>query len=545
MADQLLYGFDVSDAESREFLGSLVTSGRVSREDMKELFQLSLMRGVEEWEMLFECATSVKNENEARHCFNASASLGHEQSLVPFLEIVLSGQAEDKEPKPLAKVKAKGKRQTNNSFRRRHLAKNASRFWAGPEGEDDEDPKDGGRDTDRRNTGLVTLPALCYQEAGGEEIAVSAAGPSSSMRGAQLGLDPTIALERERERGANGSQNDSSTSMSNLATPQPLELNSDQQQGMRRRSPRVRAKQAGNSSSGFFRDPEPTQNTDDTQAVPPTSKKTRLPPRITVSRRPIPRLSTERFGLIQEKLAHDPFRLLIAVTFLIRTAGRTAIPVFRELMDRFPTPEALVAATPGDIISMIHPLGLSVVRCSVIQKYARIWLERPPTRHTRYGVKNYPRAKIDGRHVRAGEEFGPEDVLDGNLENDAVADARKRALGCAWEIGHMTQGRYALDSWRIFCRDVLLGRADDWKGRGAKSPDFQPEWMRVLPEDKELRACLRWMWMREGWEWDPITGERQVLGEEMRTAVDEGRVGYDNRGNLVMSDKTPESDSAG
>jgi hypothetical protein len=179
------------------------------------------------------------------------------------------------------------------------------------------------------------------------------------------------------------------------------------------------------------------------------------------------------------------------VTFLIRTAGKAAIPVFRQLMERFPTPAALAAADPAEIIALIHPLGLSVVRCAAIQKYARLWLEKPPSGEVRYGVKNYPQPG-DGRHVKAAEEFGPEDG-GGDGPADAVADARERAVGCAWEIGHLTQGPYALDSWRIFCRDVLLGRSGHWTGRGA-APEFQPEWMRVLPRDKELRACLRWMW---------------------------------------------------
>jgi hypothetical protein len=60
--------------------------------------------------------------------------------------------------------------------------------------------------------------------------------------------------------------------------------------------------------------------------------------------------------------------------------------------------------------------------------------------------------------------------------------------------------------------------------------------MRVLPRDKELRACLRWMWMKEGWEWDPVTGEREVLREDLRRAVDGGRVAYDNSGSLRIFD---------
>lgn len=103
----------------------------------------------------------------------------------------------------------------------------------------------------------------------------------------------------------------------------------------------------------------------------------------------------------------------------------------------------------------------------------------------------------------------------------------------AWEIGHLTQGPYAIDSWRIFCRDALLGKALDWKGTGREA-EFQPEWMRVMPQDKELRAYLRWMWMKEGWQWDAVSGERIVLREEMRAAVAEGRVAYNDDGELVI-----------
>jgi hypothetical protein len=58
--------------------------------------------------------------------------------------------------------------------------------------------------------------------------------------------------------------------------------------------------------------------------------------------------------------------------------------------------------------------------------------------------------------------------------------------------------------------------------------------MRVRPDDKELRAYLRWMWMKEGWEWNPDTGERTVLCEELRNAVNEGRVVYDEKGGLKI-----------
>lgn len=262
------------------------------------------------------------------------------------------------------------------------------------------------------------------------------------------------------------------------------------------------------------------------KAPSPVKTKSPRPPRGTVSALPFPTLSAPRFGLVQEELADDPFRLLIAVTFLVKTSGKAAIPVFHALMEKFDSPQALAEARPGEISAMIQHLGLSVVRTAQIQKFARIWLEKPPTRNVRYGVKNYPRPG-DGSHIKAGEELPPE-------EHD---DSRTSA----WEIGHMTQGPYAIDSWRIFCRDALLERAEDWKGKNREG-EFQPEWMRVLPQDKELRAYLRWMWMQEGWAWDPATGDKEVLSEELRLAVNGGRVAWDKTGNLKVLAK--EEDTA-
>lgn len=261
------------------------------------------------------------------------------------------------------------------------------------------------------------------------------------------------------------------------------------------------------ATSKFFAIPTPS----------PLKAKSPRPPRGTVSALPFPTLSATSFGLVQEKLADDPFRLMIAIAFLVRTPGRMSVPVFWDLMERYPTPEALMNGDAGEIAESIKHLGLSVVRTAQIQKYARIWVENPPTKDTRYAVKNYPRAG-DGSDVRSGEQLPPEDQ-----------DSRVSA----WEIGHMTQGPYAIDSWRIFCRDVLLERAQDWKGKG-REPEFQPEWMRVVPLDKELRAYLRWMWMRDGWDWDPMTGEREPLSEALRRAVDEGCVQWDNTGALQI-----------
>lgn len=236
------------------------------------------------------------------------------------------------------------------------------------------------------------------------------------------------------------------------------------------------------------------------------AKSPKRPTAGTVSCIPFPPLNSPNFGIIQEELADSPFWLLVAITFLIKTSGQLAIPTFRKIKDRFPSPEAIGDPdNAAEIVEMIRHLGLCMIRLKYLQKYARAFMQTPPQANVRYSVKHYDARDLD--------------------IDDVSADTQ------TWEIGHMTQGKYALDSWRIFCRDELLSRAEDWNGKGREGA-FQPEWMRVMPTDKELRAYLRWMWMREGWEWDPTTGEKTVLRDEMRMAVDEGRVEYDDTGGL-------------
>ncbi|CAK7220547.1 hypothetical protein SBRCBS47491_004225 [Sporothrix bragantina] len=280
-------------------------------------------------------------------------------------------------------------------------------------------------------------------------------------------------------------------------------------------------------------------------------EKAARPRRGAVSGLPFPPLDAPCFGLVQEQLADDPFWLLIALVFLTRVAGRVSLPVFWGIKALYLTPQALADANPSDLVDTMRHLGMASVRCAAIQRYARGWIARPPLPGVYTTVKNYP--------------LPPEGSLEG-CSNGGLP------MHSQWEIGHLTQGAYAVDSWRIFCRDALLGRSKHWTGdaggfmavknhseslagssssSSSDSPNssdsepptdrntdraFQPEWMRVLPRDKELRACLRWMWMREGWDWDPLTGERAVLSEDLRCAVDEGRVGYDVHGQLQIFD---------
>ncbi|KAJ5127262.1 hypothetical protein N7448_008041 [Penicillium atrosanguineum] len=231
---------------------------------------------------------------------------------------------------------------------------------------------------------------------------------------------------------------------------------------------------------------------------------------------PFPPVDAPLFGLIQEQLAHDPFRLLIATIFLNRTRGGVALPVLFKVFARYPTTDAMATADRTELVSMIHCLGFQNQRARKCISIAQIWQTNPPVKNKRYRKLHYPR-KLDGRDV------GPFECTDD--EDHRVA----------WEIAHLPGvGAYSLDSWRIFCRDELRGLATDWKGSGATTDGFVPEWKSVLPQDKELRAYLTWMWLKEGWIWDRHTGDLTPASEKMMKAAQKGGVAHEEDGNWIL-----------
>lgn len=211
---------------------------------------------------------------------------------------------------------------------------------------------------------------------------------------------------------------------------------------------------------------------------------------------PFPPLSAPKFGLMQERLAHDPFRLLIATIFLNRTRGEQAMPVFFQLMENYPTVADLAGAEIADVVEIIHRLGFQNQRARKCVEMAKTWLSASPEKGKRYRKLNYP-TKGHGRDIPVGE---------------AIQDDDERV---AWEISYLPGlGPYSHDSWRIFCRDKLRGLSQSWNGEGADAK-FEPEWKRVLPTDKELRAYLTWMWLKEGWVWNKETGQRTKADDDL------------------------------
>jgi hypothetical protein len=241
-----------------------------------------------------------------------------------------------------------------------------------------------------------------------------------------------------------------------------------------------------------------------------------------ISTNPVPSILASRFGIVQERLWREPFWLIIAVVFLNQTTGRAAMPVFWSLKAKYSTIEAVANADVNELRASVEHLGLGNQRSKRIIAIAKLWLTNPPVACRRYRTLHYP-SPGDGKTLKP----------DAVLEEDATLSPG------ALELGHMPGCKqYAYDSWRIFCRDVLRGVADDYRGLNAKKTSsttttttaddgdgeeevFEPEWKRVVPLDKELRACLRWMWLKEGFIWDPLTGgKRPATEEEMALAVE-------------------------
>ncbi|KAN0118691.1 DNA glycosylase [Russula decolorans] len=171
------------------------------------------------------------------------------------------------------------------------------------------------------------------------------------------------------------------------------------------------------------------------------------------------RLLNAKPVLIQERVADDPWKLLVAVTLLNKTSGRCAVPVFWTLIDRWPTPQSLAKADPAELKDHIHPLGLQSIRARRLIALSSAYV-------CLYAYHNHD------------QEPYPDHTLISRLPGS---------------------GPYALDSYRIYC-----GGPDAWRT--------------VIPCDKELIKYIKWRWATHGVQWCPGFG---VMGPASETYIEQ------------------------
>ncbi|TRM57992.1 DNA glycosylase [Schizophyllum amplum] len=172
------------------------------------------------------------------------------------------------------------------------------------------------------------------------------------------------------------------------------------------------------------------------------------------------RLQAAKPVLIQETFSEDPWKVLIATIFLNKTHGKISIPVIHTLLASWNTPSAMAAADPSDVYPLIRHLGLGAARARRIVDLSQAWIARSPT-------------------------FEDEPIV------SKSSDLRRYPPTI---LSHLPGiGRYALDSFRIFCTTMNNKTRDEWKA--------------VRPTDKELTRFLAWKWAYvEHRRWHPERG---------------------------------------
>ena len=151
--------------------------------------------------------------------------------------------------------------------------------------------------------------------------------------------------------------------------------------------------------------------------------------------------------------------------FLNRTQKQNAVRQARILLQQYPTPEALAKADCDDIKLFFTQVGLPK-RAEWLVELAKTWCTDPPQANKLH----------------------------------------KKGAGRS-EVSHLKGvGNFAIDTWRIFCKDDLYKEA----GSRLKTP----EWKKVLPSNEGLKTYLRDMWDKEGFDWDPRDGALRKRGSQ-------------------------------
>ena len=97
------------------------------------------------------------------------------------------------------------------------------------------------------------------------------------------------------------------------------------------------------------------------------------------------------YGLLQEQLDKDPWKIFVCCIFCNLTRRVQAEPIFWKVLKKWPTPEKLSNANQSELANLIAPLGLSEKRSKALRRMSydyihKDWRDEPSRL---YGIGKY------------------------------------------------------------------------------------------------------------------------------------------------------------
>ncbi len=80
--------------------------------------------------------------------------------------------------------------------------------------------------------------------------------------------------------------------------------------------------------------------------------------------------------IIQEHYSDDPWKMCVACILLNQTTNQQARPILKNLFQKFPTPEKMLAAEDVEIIEIIRSAGLYNRRTNTIKKFTNEYINK-------------------------------------------------------------------------------------------------------------------------------------------------------------------------
>lgn len=235
--------------------------------------------------------------------------------------------------------------------------------------------------------------------------------------------------------------------------------------------------------------------------------------------------------------APDPYRVWLSEIMLQQTTVAAVKPYFQAFMHRWPSVEALAAASEEDIMAAWAGLGY-YSRARNLSKAARVVAERGGFPDTEEGLRQLPGLGPYTAAAVAAIAFGRRAVVvDANVERvvarlfaltEPLPAVRKAIRVCTETItpsqrsGDFAQGMMDLGSTVCTARNpkcLLCPLADDCRGWAENAPDALP--VKAAKKPKPVRTGEAYWIEREGTVWLVRRQAKGTLGG-MRGLPDDG-----------------------